>query len=82
LSVRKVNVGDVFYPKEGGECIVLEYQNSNNVKVRFKNSGHIKKFQSSHLLRGLVSDPYYPRILGIGYLGIGKYSPKLNKGVI
>ena len=81
MAVRKVYKGDIFYPKEGGECIVLEYENSNNVKVKFKLSGYVKKFQSSHLLRGFVSDPYYPRVLGVGYLGVGKYSPKSNKEV-
>lgn len=79
MAVRKVNKGDIFYPKEGGECVVLEYENAYNVKVKFKYSGYVKKFQSSHLLRGLVSDPYYPRILGVGHLGVGKYSPKANK---
>lgn len=79
MGNRKVNVGDVFYPKEGGECEVIKYNNSYDVEVRFKDSGYVKSFQSSHIVRGLISDPNYPRHLGVGYLGVGKYSYKEHK---
>lgn len=79
MGNRKVNVGDVFYPKEGGECEVVKYNNSYDVEVRFKDSGYVKSFQSSHIIRGLISDPNHPRLLGVGYLGVGKYSYKEHK---
>jgi len=74
MRARKVNVGDVFYPREGGECEVISYNNSYDVEVKFKDSGYVKSFQSSHIIRGLISDPNYPRHLGVGYVGVGCYS--------
>ena len=75
-----IKVGDIFYPLEGGSCKVVEYRGANNITVEFDCYRKYRGvFQSSHLRRGRVSNPYHPRTLGVGYKGVGYFNSKNSK---
>lgn len=67
-------VGKVFKTNKGGDCIVLKYNNSNDVIVRFIDG---KAFTTSarlvSLRKGNVKNFLSPSVFGVGYLGEGKY---------
>jgi len=68
-------VGRVFKTKRHGECVVIDYQNSKNVSVKFQITGYVTSVTSSHLRRGEVQDHTQPTYLGVGILDISD-----NKG--
>ena len=68
-----ISVGDVFETNECGSCVVDDYINSSNIKVRFED-GYEAMCQASQLRNGQVRNPYYPIIYGVGFCGKGIYS--------
>lgn len=76
---QSVKVNDVFTSLTG-ECKVLEYYDASNVRCRFldKNS-HEFVTSVTHLKSGEFSNPFYPTVHGVGYLGVGEYSFKKNR---
>ena len=63
-------IGKVFKTKRHGECVVIDYQNSKNVLVKFKSSGYVTSVSSSHLRRGEVQDHTQATYFGVGVLDI------------
>ena len=64
-------VGDVFKTNNYGDCIVLNYEGSSKVTVKFKNTGSIKTVKLCHLKDGNVKDNFAITVYGEGYLGEG-----------
>ncbi|QGH73811.1 hypothetical protein [Vibrio phage vB_VhaM_VH-8] len=80
LSAQENYLGRVFPTNNGGKCIVVDYVNSENVTVMFLDKyGHTKTTRAGNVTRGCVSNPFYPTVYGIGYLGVGKHKTKENK---
>lgn len=76
-----ISVGDVFTNKEGCSYTVVEYNGSHHVKVRFNDD---KAFEvtntSTNVKLGVVKNPFYPTVLGVGFIGDGSHRAKY-KGV-
>ena len=54
----------------------LEYKGTNNVLIKFVNTGTELEVSLSNIKKGSVKDPYYPSVYGVGYFGIGEYSSR------
>lgn len=65
--------GAVYATKNHGSLEIVSYVNSRNVIVRFIKTNHLKVSHSCSVVDGKVKDPFYPRVFGIGYNGIGEY---------
>ncbi len=76
-KAASVSVGST-YSTSNGECKVLRYEGAFKVKVKFQETGTIVWCRADHLRRGVVKDPLYPSVLGVGFLGIGEYSFKAD----
>jgi len=61
-----------------GMMRIIEYNCYRNIKVKFK-TGYIIKTNYDAFKKGEVKDYLFPSILGIGYIGIGKYKPSINR---
>lgn len=61
----------------GEDFMVIEYINTNEVKIQFIKTKFIKIITFGNLKKGSVSDPMSPSIYGIGYLGDGIYKTKI-----
>lgn len=59
-----------------GKCIIIDYENCDKVKVRFIEPEYEKFCQLGTLLRGGVTNPYFPSVFGKGFIGVGEYSSK------
>lgn len=74
-------VGKIFKTTKGGDCIVLKYNNSNDVIVKFLDDrGFTTSARLVSLRKGNVKNFLSPTLFGVGYLGLGKYVPSV-KGV-
>lgn len=72
MSKPSVFVGDKFVSKNGQVCEVIEYINSGKVFARFEN-GYVGPYSVGNLRKGEFSNPLFPNVCGIGYLGIGEF---------
>ena len=62
--------GKVFQTKFNGDVVVLQYENSKNVKVKFLDTGNIVTTSASHLNAGLIKDKQRPSVCGVGICDI------------
>lgn len=62
-------VGKVFKSNKCGDVVVLEYENCDNVTVKFLDTGVVMKTQSHHLKDGAIKDRMSPSVHGVGVLG-------------
>ena len=73
---KKKYEGLGFTNKSGETCVVETYINAKEVYVSFNGEPYIKPFRIGNLVRGEFENLYSPKVRGVGYLGLGKYSAK------
>lgn len=74
-----VKVGDCFKTNEGQLATVVEYRNCDEVYVSFDDShDYTHRVKACHIKNGKVSNPYYPALYGIGYVGAGEFKATKN----
>ena len=61
--------GKVFNTNNSGTCVVMDYQNYDNVLVRFIETGYTTLTSKDNLVRGKVKDYLSPSIYGQGVIG-------------
>lgn len=67
-------VNKVFKTNKGGDCVVLKYNNCNDVIVKFLDDrGFTTSARLASLRKGNVKNFLSPALFGVGYLGVGKY---------
>jgi len=73
-------VGEKYISLQGYEMEIIEYFGANNSTIRFNDErGTIRKNVAfKEIKNGNVNNPYHKTTLGIGYVGEGKYKPKVN----
>ncbi len=70
---QKIFVGDVFNTNFSGDCVVVEYNGSQDILVKFEDGTTTKTY--SHMLQaGKVKNLNSPRVFGKGFIGVGAYS--------
>lgn len=80
MTVKKIEIGDVFPTNEGGSVTVIEYINAYEVIVEFNDRmKHRTSKRASHIRSGLIRNPYKPSVYGVGYLGVGSARASENK---
>lgn len=79
MKEEKYRVGNKFITNEGYEIEIIEKVNPVYRMIEFNDEfRHVCKAKISHIGTGGISNPYHKSFLGIGYLGYGKYSSKIN----
>ena len=75
--MRNNLVGQEFKTNNCGNLIVVAMESNTRCTVKFQTSGYVKtNVHTRELRNGEVGDPYYPKIRGVGYLGVGKHKSK------
>ena len=70
-------VGEKIIDNYGVEIEIIEYINCRNIKVRFNDEFKaIINTRYDCFLDKRIKNPYRKSFLGVGYLGVGKYSSK------
>lgn len=62
------------YNTSSGPIKIMRYYNSNNVLIRFINTGYTTLTTMRYIKNDVLKDPLKPSVLGIGFTGIGPYS--------
>ena len=70
-------VGKVCKSKLSGDFKILKYNGSDNVEIRFVNTGYETTVRLTNLRNGNVKDRYLPSVYGVGVLGT-KYPITIN----
>ena len=79
MKKYNIKIGDIFTTKYSGDCRVIAYYAWNNITVEFIKTKFKINTTSYRLSIGMVKDPFYPRVFGIGYIGEGEYSQTNNR---
>ena len=73
-------VGEKIIDNYGVEIEIIEYINCRNIKVRFNDEFKaIINTRYDCFLDKRIKNPYRKSFLGVGYIGVGKYSSKNTK---
>jgi hypothetical protein len=75
----KKRLGEVCVNNEGYEMEVIEYNNANNIVIKFldKNGYQVNATHRQFKL-GNISNPYHKSYLNVGYFGEGGYKARIN----
>lgn len=68
----------IFHHKKYGEYEIVEYENSDNVKIRFRDTGYEYVTSMNHIENNEVMDRLYKNIFG-GVVGIYGYDVDIYK---
>lgn len=78
-KIKDERVGRGFSSNYCGDFEVIEYTKWNNVSVKFRDTGSVVTgLRWGHIVKGSVRDPLHRTVLGIGYIGLGKYKVREN----
>lgn len=64
-----IKVGDTFLTCKFGKVVVLEYNNSRDVVIKFLETGSNTRVSAGHLRSGLIQDNYAVTCYGVGMIG-------------
>lgn len=76
---NRIQIGDRFKTNQSGYCFVTDYIEFNKVKVKFENSGIEVFCGAGNLRKGEVRDPSARLLVGVGFIGVGKYNSTKNR---
>lgn len=75
----RIKAGDVYTTREGCRLVVIEYRSFKEIRVRFDDEyGHEFVSQGGNLERGTLKNPYHKSVVGIGFVGVGRFKPSVN----
>lgn len=82
MSSKKVKEGEIYKTKLNGDFVVLKRYRNDKVLIKFVDDfGFETITKESHIRDGIVKNPYYPRVYGMGYIGVGIYSYKTHEHI-
>ena len=75
MTKSLVKEGDIFTNTDGCEYVVLKYNGSRNVLIRFLDTdAHEMIVETGSIFKGCIKNPFHRRALGVGFMGVGAYS--------
>lgn len=77
-SKKEERIGEVNYNTYGRKMVIFNYINSNIVFVRFEDNS-MQQTSYKNFSKGFVKTPYDKTIMGVGYIGEGKYKQPFDK---
>jgi hypothetical protein len=80
MSIKKIQVGDVFDTNGGGTITVIKYNNAKDVLIEHNDEWrHRSSVESCNIRAGGVKNPFRPSVYGLGYIGLGEYNVSINR---
>jgi hypothetical protein len=77
MSNKKEKIGEINFNKNNKKMEIIEYQNYDNITVKFEND-YITCSTYSNFKNGCIKNPYDKTVYGIGFIGEGKYKANNN----
>lgn len=71
--------GDFVINNKGCEGVVVKYLNASKVLVEFLDENRYRNwFEAKDIRGGFFKNPFIPTVEGIGFIGVGVHSTRLN----
>lgn len=70
--------GEIHITNEGYKIKIIAYRNKRECDILFEEGHILKNRMYQHIKKGEIKNPYHKSVYGIGYVGIGKYIPKIH----
>lgn len=70
--------GYIHPTRKWGDIKILNYFGRRNVLIEFMNSGVIRETRAELIRKGIAEDLTVPSLFGVGFLGVGDYTPNNN----
>lgn len=78
---RESRIGQEKKNHDGTSMKIVDYIDANNVLIEFQDEFHYQVWVSyGNFKKGVVKNPYWKKLYGKGYLGVGPYTPYIKKG--
>lgn len=79
INKRRIRLGETKYNKQGVLMQIIEYNNANDISVKFDNGYNTIVYHNTYknFKNGLIKDPYHPSLYGVGITG-AKYQSRIN----
>ena len=78
-NLRQARIGEVSYTKYGTPVIVKDYITSKKVLIQFQDQYKYEYYiEYAKFKIRQFENPYDKTVLGVGYVGVGKYKPTLK----
>lgn len=76
-NIKKNRTGEKYMNNQGYEVEIIDYIYNTNCTIRFNDFRLtvLKNVSFNSISRGGVRNPYHPTVHGVGYLGLGEFSP-------
>lgn len=71
-------VGEVYKTKQGSSITIISYRNYSDCDIMLETGEILENIPFYRIKKGTISDPNIPSVKGIGYMGVGKYTSKIN----
>lgn len=78
MPKQSIFIGDEFTNNYGDTFVVINYEGSSKVTVRFE-SGYVTSTQAVHIRMGVCRDVFSRKMFGVGYVGDGPHKPSVNR---
>lgn len=80
ILLKDLTVGQVFHTKQGGSVTVIDIVDYRNILIQHNDSyKHTMVVKLQRLNKGDIRNPYFPTLLGKGFIGTGSYSSVSHK---
>ena len=79
-EINRINrEGLTFTSAQGQNFTIIEYIDCNNCTIKFEDGTVLKNTIYKNLKKGSITNPYYKKICGVGFIGEGKYKSKQSE---
>lgn len=82
ITMKQLTVGHIFITNEGYSITVINIVNNNNITVKFNDyHNYTTVVTLGNLNKGKVKNPYHRSVCGVGYMGVGPYTSRINGNI-
>ncbi len=74
----KTRIGEIHTNKVGCKMTIIAYRGCMDCDIQFDDDFIVNNVQYSNIIKGNIRNPFNQSVLGIGYVGVGKYVNTIN----
>lgn len=78
MHPKDIFIGSTHGTNAFGTVVVIEYKTAWKVTVRFVDTGYKTVVTTSQIRAGNIKDKLMPSVMGVGFVGVGKYKATIN----
>ena len=72
----KDRVGEEYINNQGCKYKIIKYLGRHSITIQFEDGYISDSVRIGNIKTGGIKNPYFPSVVGVGYLGEGVYNPK------